>query len=59
MQSLGKKVLGFGQRMAYEKLFHTKVTGRAYLPHRGPFLTARLLVLHRAGVVAGLFGWGR
>ncbi|MBI4511071.1 MAG: AMP-binding protein [Deltaproteobacteria bacterium] len=37
---LGREVLGFGQRMVYERMFETKVTGRACLPDRGPFIVA-------------------
>src|SRR6185503_7609278 len=40
LAALGRKVLRWGQRMTYERLFETKVTGSAYLPKRAPFIVA-------------------
>jgi long-chain acyl-CoA synthetase len=37
---VGRRVLTWGQRLTYERLFDTQVTGRAYLPQSAPFLVA-------------------
>src|SRR5262249_50793723 len=38
--SLGNRGLNAGQRALYERLFQTRVTGRAYLPKNGRFVVA-------------------
>jgi long-chain acyl-CoA synthetase len=37
---LGRKVLRFGQRMTYERVFDTRVTGKAYIPPFGGYIVA-------------------
>jgi long-chain acyl-CoA synthetase len=37
---VGRRLLRWGQRMTYERLFDVKVTGRAYLPASPPFIVA-------------------
>ena len=37
---LGRAGLTWAQRMTYERLFHTRVTGKAHLPRSATFLVA-------------------
>lgn len=37
---VGRRVLRMGQRMAYERLFTTRVSGRAYIPPMGGYIVA-------------------
>jgi len=57
---LGRRLLAFGQRMTYERLFDVKVTGRAYLPRTAPFLVAANHASHLdMGLVKHALGdWG-
>jgi long-chain acyl-CoA synthetase len=58
--TVGNAVLDFAQRMTYERLFKTKVTGRAYLPQTGSFLVAANHASHLdMGLVKHAIGeWG-
>jgi long-chain acyl-CoA synthetase len=57
---IGWKVLRAGQRAIYEKIFETKVTGRAHLPMTGPFIVAANHASHLdMGLVKHALGdWG-
>jgi long-chain acyl-CoA synthetase len=57
---VGWRVLRWGQRMTYERLFETKVTGSSYLPRSGPFLVAANHASHLdMGLVKHALGdWG-
>jgi len=57
---LGSSALTFAQRMTYERLFHTKVTGSAYLPRSTTFLVAANHASHLdMGLVKHALGdWG-
>src|SRR6185295_8041929 len=50
----------WGQKMTYEKLFDTEVTGRNHLPQRGPFIVAANHASHLdMGLVKHALGdWG-
>jgi long-chain acyl-CoA synthetase len=58
--SLGRRLLTWGQRMTYERLFDVKVTGRAYLPKTAPFIVAANHASHLdMGLVKHALGdWG-
>jgi long-chain acyl-CoA synthetase len=58
--SLGRSALTWAQRMTYERLFHTRVTGRAYLPRSASFLVAANHTSHLdMGLVKHALGdWG-
>jgi long-chain acyl-CoA synthetase len=58
--SLGRAGLTFAQRMTYEKLFHTRVTGRTHLPRAASFLVAANHASHLdMGLVKHALGdWG-
>ncbi len=57
---LGSAALTWAQRMTYEKLFHTRVTGRAYVPKTETFLVAANHASHLdMGLVKHALGdWG-
>jgi long-chain acyl-CoA synthetase len=57
---LGSQALTWAQRMTYERLFHTRVTGRAYLPHNSSFIVAANHASHLdMGLVKHALGdWG-
>ena len=57
---LGSAALTWAQRMTYERLLHTKVTGRAYLPRASSFLVAANHASHLdMGLVKHALGdWG-
>jgi long-chain acyl-CoA synthetase len=56
----GRRLLTWGQRMTYERLFDVKVTGRAYLPKTAPFIVAANHTSHLdMGLVKHALGdWG-
>ncbi len=58
--AIGTRALEFGQRMAYERLFRTKVTGSAYLPKTGSFIVAANHASHLdMGLIKHALGdWG-
>jgi long-chain acyl-CoA synthetase len=58
--TLGREALTWAQRMTYERLFHTRVTGRAYLPKSQGFLVAANHASHLdMGLVKHALGdWG-
>jgi long-chain acyl-CoA synthetase len=58
--TIGNAVLDFAQRMTYQRLFKTRVTGRAYLPQAGSFLVAANHASHLdMGLVKHALGeWG-
>jgi len=58
--ALGSAALGWAQRMTYERLFDTKVTGRAYVPKSTSFLVAANHASHLdMGLVKHALGdWG-
>jgi long-chain acyl-CoA synthetase len=60
LAALGRRVLRWGQRMTYERLFETKVSGSAYLPKRAPFIVAANHASHLdMGLVKHALGdWG-
>jgi long-chain acyl-CoA synthetase len=57
---VGKRVLTWGQKMTYDRLFDTEVTGRAYLPQSAPYLVAANHASHLdMGLVKHALGdWG-
>ncbi|HZS41873.1 MAG TPA: AMP-binding protein, partial [Polyangia bacterium] len=57
---IGSAALTWAQRMTYERLFHTRVTGRAYLPQSSSFLVAANHASHLdMGLVKHALGdWG-
>jgi long-chain acyl-CoA synthetase len=59
--SVGKKVLGWGQRALYERLLETTVTGRAHIPGNTGFLVAANHASHLdMGLVKHALGaWGQ
>jgi long-chain acyl-CoA synthetase len=58
--ALGSAALGWAQRMTYERLFDTRVTGRAYIPKSTSFLVAANHASHLdMGLVKHALGdWG-
>ena len=56
----GSRALDFGQRMLYEKVFTTKITGRAHLPQSSSFIVAANHASHLdMGLVKMALGeWG-
>ncbi len=58
--TVGNLVLDYAQKKTYERLFHCKVTGRAYLPQAGNFLVAANHASHLdMGLVKHALGeWG-
>jgi long-chain acyl-CoA synthetase len=58
--TIGNAVLDFGQRMTYERLFKSRVTGKAYLPQTANFLVAANHASHLdMGLVKHALGeWG-
>ncbi len=58
--AVGDAVLTYGQRMTYERLFHTRVTGKAHIPRNTTFLVAANHASHLdMGLVKHALGeWG-
>ena len=58
--TVGRAALSWAQRMTYERLFHTRVTGRAHLPQSRSFLVAANHASHLdMGLVKHAIGdWG-
>ncbi|MCS6913324.1 MAG: AMP-binding protein [Myxococcales bacterium] len=60
LRRLGNEGLNFAQRMLYERIFRTRVTGRAYLPRASRFIVAANHASHLdMGLVKHALGdWG-